>query len=94
ITAVSTGAPVPMKAELALGDLDGSDVKGWAVSASTRVGPVALLKAPNYREGTRRAAPASVYSVGFAFNRSPLRADRFSGRALTRVAFAHFGVNN
>ena len=84
----------PILAELSLGDLDGRAVKAWAVAVTTRVGPTANLRAPKYRQGTRRAAPASVYSLGFAFKRAPLRADRFSGRALTRVAFAHFGSRN
>ena len=80
-----------MTGELQLGNLDGDGVRAWAVAVSTRVGPIASLTAPNYRLGASRAAPLSVYSAGFANNRSPLRADRFSGRALTRVAFAHFG---
>ena len=67
-------------------------VKAWAVATSTRVGPIAQLKAPDYKNSTKRPAPASVYSAGFAHERSPLRADRFTGKALTRVAFAHFGV--
>ena len=80
----------PSPAELKLGDLDGGSVKAWAVAHSTRVGPAAVLSAPVYSQSTKRAAPASVYSAGFAFQRAPLRADRFSGRALTRVAFAYF----
>jgi len=86
--------PVPnMVGELKLGDLDGRNVRKWAVALSTRVGPIATLSAPRYGQGTRRAAPVSVYSAGFANNRPPLRADRFSGRALTRVAFAYFTNN-
>lgn len=81
-----------MSPELSLGDLDGGMVKAWAVAASTRVGPIARLTAPDYKHSARRPAPASVYSAGFAHERSPLRADRFTGKALTRVAFAHFGV--
>ena len=77
--------------QLSLGDLDGASVKTWAVSVSTRIGSAAALTAPNYEQSTRRAAPHSVYSVGFAPTRFPLRSDRFSGRALTRVAFAQFG---
>ncbi|MEP1207584.1 MAG: DUF882 domain-containing protein [Rhizobiaceae bacterium] len=76
---------------LSLGDLDGNSVKEWAVSLSTRVGPVAALKAPNYSQITQHGAPDRVYSAGFAQGaRFVLRADRFSGRALTRVAFATF----
>ena len=79
-----------LEGELKLGNLDGRKVREWAVATSTRVGPIAVLSAPQYMQGTRRAAPVSVYSAGFAHNRPPLRADRFSGRALTRVAFAYF----
>jgi len=79
-----------MVGELKLGNLDGTTVRAWAVATTTRVGPIAALSAPKYDQGTRRAAPLSVYSAGFANNRPPLRADRFSGRALTRVAFAYF----
>ncbi|MGI9363872.1 MAG: DUF882 domain-containing protein [Rhizobiaceae bacterium] len=75
---------------LSLGDLDGSSVKEWAVSSSTRVGPSAILVAPDYKQGSRLAAPNRVYSAGFAQSSLPLRADRFSGRSLTRVAFATF----
>ncbi|MEE9375613.1 MAG: DUF882 domain-containing protein [Rhizobiaceae bacterium] len=89
--AIQTGVSGQMKSELKLGNLDGRSVKVWAVASSTRVGLSARLRAPIYKRSTSRAAPASVFSVGFAFKRSPLRADRFSGRALTRVAFAHFG---
>ncbi|MEE9314801.1 MAG: DUF882 domain-containing protein [Rhizobiaceae bacterium] len=92
--ALETGAPGQMQSELKLGNLDGHTVKKWAVARSTRVGLSANLRAPVYKRSTNRAAPASVFSVGFAFVRSPLRADRFSGRSLTRVAFAHFGQNN
>lgn len=83
-----------MTPELALGDLDGRTVKAWAIASSTRVGSSAVLRAPVYRQGTSRIAPASVYSGGFGNKRSPLSADRFTGRALTRVAFAHFGTYN
>ena len=79
--------------ELSLGDLDGSSVKKWAVSLSTRVGPAAVLVAPNYRESTRQEAPDRVYSAGFARARFTLKSDSFSGRALTRVAFASFNTN-
>lgn len=78
---------------LSLGDLDGNSVKAWAVSKSTRVGASASLTAPIYEQSTKRAAPHAVYSIGFANIRFPLRSDRFSGRALTRVAFAQFGQN-
>lgn len=78
------------ESELSLGNLASETVKDWAVSSSTRVGSVAMLKAPDYRQGTRRALPASVYSAGFIQAAFPLRADRFSGRAFDRVAFAHF----
>ncbi len=75
---------------LRLGDLDGGSVKKWAVSLSTRVGPGAVLTAPNYRQSTQQIVPKRVFSAGFAAARFALRADRFSGRALTRVAFAKF----
>ena len=88
VIAISTGAPQPMKSELSLGDLDGASVKTWAVAVSTRVGLSATLTPPNYKKSTKRVAPNAVYSTGFAFGKSPLRSDRFSGRALTRVAFA------
>ena len=79
------------KFDLSLGDLDGRSVKEWAVSLSTRIGPAAALTAPNYKQSTQQAAPNKVYSAGFAQARFVLRSDRFSGRALTRVAFASFG---
>ena len=82
-----------MEGELQLGNLDGRDVKMWALAESTRVGPIAQLSAPRYDQGTRRAAPASVLSAGFGTNPPPLRADRFTGRALTRVAFANFNIS-
>ena len=75
---------------LSLGDLDGGSVKKWAVSLSTRVGSAAVLTAPNYRQSTQQIVPNRVYSAGFASARFTLRADRFTGRALTRVAFAKF----
>lgn len=78
---------------LSLGDLDGTSVKKWAVSLSTRIGPAANLKAPNYKQSTQQIVPNRVYSAGFAQARFILRADRFSGRALTRVAFASFDRN-
>ena len=84
----------PMEAELQLGDLDGHDVKAWAIAESTRVGPIASLRAPEYDRGTQRAVPTQVYSLGFARQRAPLRADRFTGRALTRVAFADVRLTN
>ena len=89
--AIATGAQTPMISALKLGDLDSKSVKKWAVASSTRIGPVAGLMAPNYKQGSKRAVPNSVYSAGFAFTRSPLRADRFSGKSLTRVAFAYVG---
>jgi hypothetical protein len=52
-----------------------------------------VLIAPNYRQGTQQEAPDRVYSVGFAQARFTLRSDSFSGRALTRVAFATFDNN-
>ncbi|MCJ8307636.1 MAG: DUF882 domain-containing protein [Rhizobiaceae bacterium] len=79
--------------DLSLGDLDGSSVKKWAVSLSTRVGPSAVLTAPNYQESTRQEAPNRVYSAGFAQARFTLKSDSFSGKALTRVAFASFNTN-
>ncbi len=92
--ALETGGFVQVQNELKLGNLDGRDVKKWAVAISTRIGPSAILQAPVYEQNTQRAAPTSVFSAGFAFARLPLRADRFSGRALTRVAFARFGHRN
>jgi len=92
VASIATGARTPMVSSLKLGNLDGRSVKKWAVSQSTRVGLSASLRAPNYKQGTNRAVPSSVYSAGFAFKRAPLRADRFSGKSLTRVAFAHFGT--
>lgn len=91
VASVSTGIGRPMRSELSLGDLDGRAVTRWAVTASTRTGALAALEAPDYRQGTLRAAPASIYTAGFAFNTSPLRADRFTGQALRRVAFARLG---
>ncbi len=88
---IYTEAHKPTTNSLKLGDLEGRSVKKWAVATSTRVGPVAALVAPNYKQGTKRAVPNSVYSVGFAFERSRLRSDRFSGRSLTQVAFAYVG---
>ncbi|EFL88658.1 DUF882 domain-containing protein [Ahrensia sp. R2A130] len=86
ITRVAGGAPT--EAELALGNLDGYDVKVWAVAASTRVGPVATLKAPNYRKGPRRILPAAVYTAGFSSGKRVPRDTGFKGGVLTRVAFA------
>ncbi|MEM9676472.1 MAG: DUF882 domain-containing protein [Pseudomonadota bacterium] len=83
-----------MQPELRLGNLDSGRVKKWAIAESTRVGPIAKLVAPTYAQGTRRAAPASVFSHGFGEPGPRLRADRFTGRALTRVAFAHFASLN
>ena len=73
-----------------MGDLDGRDVKVWAVATSTRVGPIATLKAPDYRKGPRRILPATVYSAGFASGKRIKRNTGFNGRGLTRVAFADF----
>lgn len=89
-----SAVPVPTKIELSLGDLDGRSVKYWAVATSTRVGSIASLRAPIYKSSTSRAAPVSVYSKGFDGARFPRRADSFSGKALTRVAFAYFDTNN
>ena len=75
---------------LSLGDLDSNSVKEWAVSLTTRIGPSAALTAPNYRQSTQQVAPSKVYSAGFDRARFKLRSDRFSGRALTHVAFATF----
>ena len=94
IAAIKTGSHTPMKPELSIGDLDGRSVKVWAVATSTRTGLLASLKAPDYKRGAKRAAPSSVYSKGFANERFPLRSDRFSGRALTRVAFARLNTTN
>ena len=94
IAAIKTGGSSPMKPELSIGDLDGRSVKFWAVASSTRTGLLASLKALNYKRGAKRAVPSSVYSKGFADERFPLRSDRFSGRALTRVAFAKLGSTN
>jgi len=91
---VAPAATDRMQPELRLGNLDSSRVKTWAVAESTRIGPVATLVAPKYAQGTRRAAPASVFSHGFGEPGPRLRADRFTGRALTRVAFAHFASLN
>ncbi len=90
---IASGGDTPVVDEayaLSLGDLDGGSVKKWAVSLSTRVGPAAALTAPNYRQSTQQIVPNRIYSAGFASARLALRADRFSGRALTRVAFAKF----
>ncbi len=83
-----------MTGELKLGDLEGSSVKAWAIAASTRVGPIAALKAPDYEVSTKRLAPAKVYSAGFANDRPPLRSDRFTGRALIRLALADLRSRN
>jgi len=91
---VKTATASRMRAELSLGNLDGGRVKTWAIVESTRVGPVAQLIAPKYAQGTRRPAPKSVFSHGFGEPGPRLRADRFTGRALTRVAFAHFSSLN
>ena len=92
ITALPANAPENNINHLELGNLDGSKVKQWAVSLTTRMGPAADLRAPVYKQGISRAVPQSVYSIGFNDKSAPLRSDRFSGRALTRVAFAHFGT--
>ena len=75
--------------ELELGDLEGNLVKLWAVAETTRIGPLAQLTAPRYIQGTRRLTPSEVYSSGFGEKSGRLRADRFTGRALQRVAFAN-----
>ncbi len=77
-----------MKSELALGDLDGYSVKVWAVATTTRIGPLAQLTAPAYKKAIEREAPTKVLGNGFSTERSRIRADRFTGRALTRIAFA------
>jgi len=85
-------APAPtspkMKSELALGNLDGHSVKVWAVAASTRIGPIAQLQAPAYKKSVEREAPARILGDGFTTKRPTIRSDRFTGRALTRIAFA------
>lgn len=77
-----------MKGELALGDLDSDGVKQWAIAHSTRIGPIAALSAPDYDMVNARLIPSAVYPAGFSSQRLKTRADRFSGRALTKVAFA------
>ncbi|MFD0915160.1 DUF882 domain-containing protein [Pseudahrensia aquimaris] len=82
-----------MIGELALGNLEGETVKEWAIATSTRVGPIAALQAPSFDQGTRRIMPGSVYSPGFESSRKKIRSDRFTGRAMTRVAFARVAMN-
>ncbi len=91
---IRTGAKNAMVAELSIGDLDGREVKRWAIAASTRVGSSAVLRAPDYRRSTQRLMPSTVYATGFANARFKLQSDRFSGRSLTRVAFAELPVTN
>lgn len=90
LAGIATGSGVAMRSELSLGDLDSRSVTRWAVATSTRTGVSASLVAPDYSQGTKRAVPASIYSVGFEADTSPLRADRFTGQAMQRVAFATF----
>ncbi len=68
-------------------------MKVWAIAASTRVGDAAKLRAPDYSQSTRRAAPGAVYSEGFARGRAPWRSDSFSGDRPLRVAFATVSSN-
>ncbi len=91
---VAVGYGEPIKPELRLGDLDGRSVKVWAVSSSTRVGALATLKAPSYKQGMRRPMPASVFSAGFNSGRTLLRADAFTGNSRTRVAFTRLALAN
>ena len=82
-------APAPeMKSELALGNLDGYSVKVWAVAASTRIGPIAQLQAPAYKKSVEREVPVTIVGGGFSKERPRIRADRFTGRSHTRVAYA------
>ncbi len=77
-----------MKSELALGNLEGYSVKVWAVATTTRIGPIAQLTAPTYKKAIEREAPSTVLGNGFSTEHPPIRADRFMGRALTRIAYA------
>ncbi|MDD9908433.1 MAG: DUF882 domain-containing protein [Ahrensia sp.] len=77
-----------IKSELALGDLDGNAVKEWAVATSTRIGPLAQLRAPTYKSSVTRLAPNHVLGDGFTNKRQAIRADRFTGKSLARTAFA------
>ena len=74
---LSLGAGRAMTAELSLGNLASRAVRSWATASSTRTGGSARLQAPDYREASRRALPASIYADGFEKARPPLRSDRF-----------------
>ena len=86
-------AAASMTPELKLGNLESDPVKKWAIATSTRVGPIAALTAPSYDSVSRLSAPISVHSNGFTTGAAPLRADRFTGTAYARVAFANFATN-
>ncbi|MEL6701611.1 MAG: hypothetical protein AAFO58_08020, partial [Pseudomonadota bacterium] len=77
-----------------LGDLDSRKVKSWAVADSTRTGPLAKLRAPIYKRSTAQATPSRIFSAGFGDSRAPLRADSFTGRAVTRATFARLASLN
>jgi uncharacterized protein YcbK (DUF882 family) len=81
-------------AQLTLGDLGSSVVKEWAVSDTTRVGPMAKLRAPIYERSTNHAMPTRVYSVGFGSQRSTLAADGFNTRSAGRGGFAEVAALN
>ncbi len=83
-----------LKPALSIGDLESPSMKVWAIASSTRVGEAAKLRAPDYSQSTRRAAPGSVYSEGFARSRAPWRSDSFSGDRPLRVAFADLPTGN
>ena len=77
-----------MRSDLSLGNLETVSVKAWATAGSIRVGPVAQLRAPAYRMAAASLPTAAVYSSGFVSSHRPLRADRFTGSSLTRLAQA------
>ncbi len=74
---------------LKLGNLDGEDVTLWALSRSTRVGSLARLTAPHYL-GILKNAPTAIVNGGFDAPVGFNTANRFSGQAIKRLAFAKF----
>lgn len=85
---------VPFPVQLSLGDLNGSFLRQWAVVSSTRVGPIAKLRAPIYSRSTSLIAPTRVFSAGFEVESKPLRTDTFTGRSVTLANFARLASLN
>lgn len=91
--AITTTGAESRGSDLVLGDLDGRAVKNWATAETTRFGDLAQLHAPNYRSCHKIPVPAAVFAVGFTTQRISLRADRFTGKALQKLALSEYQVS-